>query len=56
MLILGSHMRDSTDYTKVSGNSIANFLRLPSCASCNLSLASNPESRPATLVMVVTDF
>src|SRR5215469_17780312 len=41
---------------KVAGKRNANFLRLGSCASLQLSLASKSESRPAALVMVVTDF
>jgi len=41
---------------KPAGKRSANFLRLAPCASRQLSLASNPESRPAALVMVVTDF
>jgi hypothetical protein len=47
---------DLTGQGKVAGKRNANFLRLGSCASLQLSLASKSESRPAALVMVVTDF
>jgi hypothetical protein len=42
--------------TKVAGKPSANYLRSPSCETLGISLASNTESRPARLVMVVTDF
>jgi hypothetical protein len=42
--------------TKVAGKPSANYLRPPSCETPEISLASNTESRPARLVMVVTDF
>ena len=48
----------STEFTDAenTGKWSANFLPWASCASAQDSLASNPESRPAKLVMVVTDF
>jgi hypothetical protein len=39
-----------------AGNLIANFLSSPSCQAMHLSPSIQTESRPATLVMVVTDF
>ena len=48
--------RHECEEEKTAGKRNANFLRVASCASLELSLASNPESRPAALVMVVTDF
>jgi hypothetical protein len=42
--------------TKVAGKPDANYLCNPSCETLPISLASKVESRPAKLVMAVTDF
>jgi len=42
--------------TKVAGKLIANFVAWTSCETSLSCLASKIESRPAELVMAVTDF